>query len=169
MEPKTLGRATNQRLAILYNQASELLWYGKIETTVDRAKSVRSIAEKILTLAINSYEDTVKVTKDKVNLKGEKIGVEFTNDGPKKLAARRKMMTKLRDIPELKGDKESKADFKARTADIKNPLVEKIFGEYAPKYAKRIEEKGQAGGYTRILKTGMRRGDAAEMCILELI
>ncbi|MCI7583775.1 MAG: bL17 family ribosomal protein, partial [Christensenellaceae bacterium] len=46
MEPKKLGRPTDQRLAVLRNQASELLWYGKIETTVDRAKSVRSIAEK---------------------------------------------------------------------------------------------------------------------------
>lgn len=58
MEPKKLGRPTDQRLAVLRNQASELLWYGKIETTVDRAKSVRSIAEKLITLAINTYEDT---------------------------------------------------------------------------------------------------------------
>lgn len=78
-----LGRPTDQRLAVLRNQASELLWYGKIETTVDRAKSVRSIAEKLITLAINTYEDTVKVTKTKTNLKGEKVEVEFTNDGPK--------------------------------------------------------------------------------------
>ena len=80
MEPKKLGRPTDQRLAVLRNQASELLWYGKIETTVDRAKSVRSIAEKLITLAINTYEDTVKVTKTKTNLKGEKVEVEFTND-----------------------------------------------------------------------------------------
>ncbi len=169
MKPKKLGRATDQRLAVLQNQVSEFLWYGKIETTVDRAKSVRSMAEKILTLAINSYEDTVKVTKEKVNLKGEKVSVEFTNDGPKKLAARRKIMSKVRDLSEIKGEKESKAEFKARTADIKHPLVEKIFTTYAPKYAKRIEEKGQGGGYTRILRTGQRRGDAADMCILELI
>ena len=55
MEPKKLGRPTDQRLAVLRNQASELLWYGKIETPVDRAKSVRSIAEKLITLAINTY------------------------------------------------------------------------------------------------------------------
>lgn len=108
MEPKKLGRPTDQRLAVLRNQASELLWYGKIETTVDRAKSVKSIAEKLITLAINTYEDTVKVTKTKTNLKGEKVEVEFTNDGPKKLAARRKMIAELRDIPEAKEEKESK-------------------------------------------------------------
>ena len=78
-------------------------------------------------------------------------------------------MSKVRDLSEIKGEKESKAEFKARTADIKHPLVEKIFTTYAPKYAKRIEEKGQGGGYTRILRTGQRRGDAADMCILELI
>jgi Ribosomal protein L17 len=169
MEPKKLGRATDQRLAVIYNQASELLWYGKIQTTVDRAKSVRSVAEKIITLAINTYEDTVKVSKEKVNMKGEKVSVEFTNDGPKKLAARRKMMSKLRDLQEVKADKESKADFRARTSDINHPLVEKIFNEYAPKYAQRAQEKGQGGGYTRILKLGQRRGDAADICILELI
>lgn len=169
MEPKKLGRPTDQRLAVLRNQASELLWYGKIETTVDRAKSVRSIAEKLITLAINTYEDTVKVTKTKTNLKGEKVEVEFTNDGPKKLAARRKMIAELRDIPEAKEEKESKTAYAKRTADVSNPLVEKLFNEYAPKYAKRAEEKGQKGGYTRIVKLGERRGDAAFMCILELL
>ena len=169
MEPKKLGRPTDQRLAVLRNQASELLWYGKIETTVDRAKSVRSIAEKLITLAVNTYEDTVKVTKSKTNLKGEKVEVEFTNDGPRKLAARRKMIAELRDIPEAKQEKETKAAYKARTADSSNPLVEKLFNEYAPKYAKRAEEKGQKGGYSRIIKLGERRGDAAEMCIIELL
>ncbi len=169
MEPKKLGRPTDQRLAVLTNQTSEFLWYGKIETTVDRAKSVKSIAEKLITLAINTYEDTVKVTKTKTNLKGEKVEVEFTNDGPKKLAARRKIIAALRDIPEAKQEKETKTAYRARTADVNNALVEKIFNEYAPKYAKRAEEKGQKGGYSRILKTGLRRGDAAELCILELL
>lgn len=85
MEPKKLGRPTDQRLAVLRNQASELLWYGKIETTVDRAKSVRSIAEKLITLAINTYEDTVKVTKTKTNLKGEKSKSNSPTTAPKNL------------------------------------------------------------------------------------
>jgi large subunit ribosomal protein L17 len=63
MERK-LGKPTDQRMAMLKNQASELLWYGKIQTTVDRAKEVGRYAEKMITLAINSYEDEVVVTKE---------------------------------------------------------------------------------------------------------
>ena len=166
---RKLGRTTDIRLQMVYSQASELLWHGKIETTVDRAKEVRKVAEKMLTLAINTYEDTVTVTKQKLNQKDEKINVEFVNDGPKKLAARRKIMATLEDLQEVQGDKEKKADYKARTADVKHPLVEKLFRDLAPKYAKRAEELGQKGGYTRIIKLGNRRGDDAEVCILELV
>ena len=64
---------------------------------------------------------------------------------------------------------EKKAEYKVRVADIKHPVISKIFDELAPKYAKRAEEKGQGGGYTRIIKMGPRRGDAAETVILELV
>ena len=167
--PKKLGKRTDQRLAMLKNQVSELLWYGEIETTVDRAKSVRSLAEKYITLAIRTYQDDVKVKKNVKNAKGAVTEVEFTNDGPKKLAARRRLMAELVDLQEVKGDKESKAAFIARIKDTKHPLIEKMFKEYAPKYDARRNELGQGGGYTRILKTGNRRGDAAETCILKLI
>ena len=70
---RKLGRTAEERMAIIRNQASELLWYGSIETTVDRAKEVRSYAESMLTLAINTYEDTVKVTKTVKNDKGDKV------------------------------------------------------------------------------------------------
>ena len=53
--------------------------------------------------------------------------------------------------------------------NIKNPLCEKIFNVYAPKYAARAKEVGQGGGYTRILKVGTRKGDNADMAIVELI
>ncbi len=171
--PKKLGKRTDQRMAMLKNQVSELLWYGQIETTVDRAKAVRSLAEKYITLAIRTYTDDVKVTKTVTNTdaKGNKSQslVQFTNDGPKKLAARRRLMAELVDIKEIKAEKESKAAYRARIKDTKHPLIEKIFKEYAPKYAQRASEKGNGGGYTRILRTGNRRGDAAEMCILKLI
>lgn len=166
---RKLGKRTDQRVELVYSQAAQLLWYGKIETTVERAKEVRKVAEKMITLAINTYQDTVKVTKMKKNQKDEQIEVEFTNDGPKKLAARRRIMAAMPDLQEQKVAKESKENFRARTADIKHPLVEKIFGEYAPKYDKRANDLGQRGGYTRIIKTGNRRGDDASTCILELV
>ena len=154
---------------MLRNQVSELLWYGEIETTLDRAKEVRRLAEKYITLAIRSYQDEVKVTKTKTNAKGEKVEVEFVNDGAKKLAARRRLMAELRDLQETRKDKESKAAFVARIKDVNHPLIEKMFKEYAPKYDARATELGKGGGYTRILKTGVRRGDAAQVCILQLV
>lgn len=164
-----LGKRTDQRMAMLKNQVSELLWYGQIETTVDRAKAVRSLAEKYITIAMRAYQDDVKVTKTVTDAKGAKKEVVFTNDGAKKLAARRRLMAELVDLQENKGAKESKSAYKARIKDTKHPLIEKMFKEYAPKYDARKNELGQGGGYTRILKTGTRRGDAAETCILKLI
>jgi large subunit ribosomal protein L17 len=156
-------------MAMLKNQVTDLLWYGKIETTLQRAKSVSSMAEKLLTLAINTYEDTVKVTKEVKNAKGEAVATEFVNDGPKKLNARRRLMKELYDVQELKQEGESKSEYAARIKDIKHPLIEKIFNVYAPKYAKRNQENGQGGGYTRTLKLGKRRGDDAEAVIIELL
>lgn len=166
---RKLGRPTDQRDALLRNQVSELLWNGKIETTYARAKEVQQIAEKLITAAINSYTDTVKKVETRKNDKGQEIKVEIVNDGAKKLAARRKIMAYVYDLQEQRQDKESKANFKARTEHIKHPLVEKIFNEYAPRYTQRAKELGQNGGYTRVLKLGARRGDSAEMAIIELI
>lgn len=166
---RKLGRPTNQREALLRNQVSELLWNGKIETTYARAKEVSKLAEKILTLAINTYTDTVKKIETRKNNKGQDIKVELVNDGAKKLAARRKIMAKVYDLQEQRKDNETKANFIARTENIRHPLIEKIFNEYAPKYAQRGKEKGQMGGYTRVLKLGARRGDSAEAAVIELI
>lgn len=165
---RKLSRPTDQRRALLRNQVSYLLWNGKIETTFARAKEVQKLAEKYITLAVNTYTDTVKVDKPKV-VKGAKSTVEAVNDGPAKLAARRRLISNLYDILETKGDKESRTAYKIRTADVKHPLIEKIFNEYAPKFDKIAQEKGQRGGYTAIYKLGPRRGDAAEMAIVEIL
>ncbi|MGN0748058.1 MAG: bL17 family ribosomal protein [Christensenellales bacterium] len=169
MANSKLGRPTKERLAIIRNQVSSLLWNEKLETTLERAKSTRSVAEKILTLAINSYEDTVKVIKTVKNDKGVESKQEFVNDGPKKLNARRKIMSYLYDLQEQKGEKESKAAFRAKTEDVNHPLIEKIFNVYAPRYAERAKNLGQKGGYTRIVKLGKRRGDNAETALIELV
>lgn len=166
---RKLNRPTDQRIALLKNLATNLLWYGKIETTLEKAKTVQSYAEKLLTAAINSYEDVVKTTKKVVDAKGATTNVEVINDGAKKLAARRKLMSKLHDIQEVRQDKESKEAFIARTESIKHPLIEKIFNELAPKYAKRNAELNSGGGYTRVIKLGTRLGDAAQMAIVELV
>lgn len=166
---RKLGKRTDQRMHMLRNQVSELLWYGRIETTEDRAKEVKRLAEKMVTLGIKNYEDVVTTTKTKTNAKGESVAVEIKNDGKRKLHARRQMMSFLSDLQEIKGEKESKSAYKERTREIKHPLIEKMFNEYAPKYAARKEELGQGGGYTRIIKLGARRGDAAEMVIIEMV
>ena len=73
------------------------------------------------------------------------------------------------DIQFTKEANESKADFRARVKGINHPLIEKIFNEIAPKYAERKEQLGQGGGYTRKYLKGQRRGDAAEVAIIELV
>ena len=164
-----LGRPSKERKALLRGLVSTLLWQGKVETTLAKAKAVAREAEKIITLAINSYEDTVKVVKDVKGADGKKVKKEVLNDGPKKLNARRKIMSYVYDIQEQRKEKESKETFKARVEGINHPLLEKIFNVHAPKYANRAKEVGQGGGYTRVIKLGARRGDAAEMAIIELV
>ena len=166
---RKLGRTADQRKALLRNQVTNLIWYGRIETTEARAKEVRSIADKIITLAIREYDKTVDVQKKFHNDTGQIVEVTVTNDLPEKLHARRLMMAYLYDLKEIKKDDESKSEYKERTKDNKHPVVEKLFRELGPKYRARNEEKGCAGGYTRIYKLGPRRGDAAEMVIIELV
>jgi len=155
-----LSKPSDQRKALLRGLTTSLIWYGKIETTEARAKEVRSIAEKIITKAIHVYDKNVAVKKN---------GEDFSNDSPEKLAARRQIMAYLYDFPEPKQEKESKYEYNERTKDVKYAVIEKLFRDIAPKYDKRAKELGQGGGYTRILKKGPRRGDAAEVVILELV
>ena len=109
---RKLGRASDHRDAMLRNLVTSLLENGKIETTVQKAKETRSMAEKMITLG-------------KANT----------------LHTRRQALSYI----------------------TKEDVVTKVFEEIAPKYADRN------GGYTRILKLGPRRGDAAEMAIIELV
>ena len=166
---RKLGRTASQRKAMLRNLTTNLLWYGRIETTEAKAKEVRAIVDKMITLAIREYDKTVEVEKEFYNDKKQIVKQTFTNDLPSKLHARRLMMAYLYDIKEAKKDDENKAEYRERTKDNKHPVVEKLFREYGPKYRARNQEKNCAGGYTRIYKLGPRRGDAAEMVIIELV
>ena len=167
--PGKLGRTSKERNALLRGLASQLLWNGKIETTAAKAKELKSYVEKLITKAVNTYDDNVEIEVVKKDSKGKEVKVTSVKDGAKKLAARRAIMAKTYDLQEVKAFTEKKSDFKARTADVQHPLMDKLFNEIAPKYAARKEELGQGGGYTRIYLLGERRGDAAQMAIIELV
>ena len=170
---RKLGRTTDIRLAMLKTGVTDLIWHEKIETTLARAKEIKAITDSLIALAIkeadNFEEVEVKVSKAKVDEKGNKVtqtaksknGKEYLKvvreevtekrkkDKPSKLNARRKMMRNINKVKDANGNNVD--------------LPTKLFDEIAPKY------KNNNGGYTRIIKKGPRRGDAAETVILELI
>ena len=170
---RKLGRTTDQRLAMLKGLTTDLILYGKIETTEARAKEVKAIADSLIALAIKEKDNydmvDVKVVKAKLDNNGKKVteltksknGREYLKvvkeettekrqkDKPSRLNARRKIMRNIN---------------KVKDADGKNiDLPAKLFGEIAEKYSDRV------GGYTRILRLGQRKGDAAEVVILQLV
>lgn len=163
MSNSKLGKPTDQRLALIANQASDLLMFGRIETTLDRAKEVARYAEKCITIAKDGYKDVVTEEKKSVDSKGKEKVVKVSKDGVNKLNARRRLLALLEDRQEQRAKGEKKDAFIARTNGIKHPLIEKLFDDYAPKY----EERN--GGYTRIIKTSVRRGDNAQLAIVELV
>lgn len=169
MAQRKLGCTADQRKALIRNQVTNLIWYGRIETTEARAKEVRRAAERLITLAVNECDNTVEAIKENHNEKGQLTTLTVTNDAPARLAARRVMLSYLYELKDMQKKSEDKADYKERTAGIKYPVVEKLLREYGPKFKKRNTEKKCAGGYTRIYKLGPRRGDAAEMCLIEIL
>lgn len=164
MAYRKLGRPSDQRRAMLRSIVTSLFMHGKVTTTLTRAKEAQRMAEKLITKAIRTYDDTVEVEK---NIDGTPTMV--VNDSPKKLAARRMIIANLYNYPEPKEDGESKFEYQERTRDVNHPALEKLFREIAPKYAERARTLGQGGGYTRIIKLGPRRGDGAEEAILEFV
>ncbi len=168
MANEKLGRPSKERKAMLRGLVTAVIEHGRVETTTPRAKATASEVEKVISIAKRTYQDNQTVKKT-VTVDGKKVEKEVVIDGPKKLNARRKIMSILYDVAETRQKDESLENFKARTEGVNHPLVEKVFNVLAPKYADRAKELGTDGGYTRVIKTRTRRGDAAEMAIVELI
>lgn len=170
MQVKKLNRPSKERNALTRNLATDLVMNGKVETTVAKAKYLKSYVEKyLITPATRVYDKIITVTKYHVDEKGNKVPYEAINDAPEKLAVRRQIINKTYRRVEPRKDGEKKADYIARIDNIKDPVCEKIFNVYAPKYAERARDLKQGGGYTRIIKTGKRRGDNADMAIVEFV
>lgn len=163
MSNSKLGKPTDQRLALIANQASDVIMFGRIETTLDRAKEVAKYVEKCITIAKKGYKDVVTTEKKSVDSKGKEKVVNVSKDGASKLNARRRLLALLEDRQEQRAKGEKKDAFVARTSGIKHPVIEKLFDDYAPKYEDRN------GGYTRVIKTSVRRGDNAQLAIVELV
>ena len=165
---RKLGKPTDQRLAMLKTQTTDVLLNGKIVTTEDREKKEKAIVDSIIASAIkekdNFEEVEVKVVKAKLDSKGHKVTEKVTSkngkdylrvvkeettekrkkDMPSRLNARRRIMKKVNKVEGV-------------------DLMNKLFEEIAPKYSDRV------GGYTRIVKCAPRKGDNADMAILELL
>lgn len=174
---RKLGRTSDQRKALLRSQVTSLLYRGKIVTTEAKAKEIRKIAEGIIALGIKEKDnfDTVTVTakvarKDKDGkrvkevvdgkkvTKFETVEKEIKKDLPSRLHARHQMIKVLYPVTEVPATNAGK---KRGTKEV--DLVAKLFDEYGVKYANRN------GGYTRIIKIGPRKGDAAMEVVLELV
>lgn len=174
---RKLGRTSNQRKAMLRSLATALIENGKIETTEARAKEVRKIVEGLIAMAVKEKDNYEEVTvKSKIYVKdkdgkrvkeevdGKKVDkVDFVDktikkDSPSRLHARRKMLKVLYPVKEVPAENAGKKK-NTKTVD----LTQKLFDEVAPKYV------GRNGGYTRIIKIGPRKGDAAMQVILELV
>ena len=174
---RKLGKKTKLRKALLRAQATQLLYHGRIITTEARAKEVQKIVEPLIALAAKEKDNFEEVTvkakvarkdKDGKRVKevkdGKKVTVydevekKITKDAPSRLHARRQILRVLYPVTEVPAQA---AGRKKNTKEV--DLVAKLFDEYGKKYADR------KGGYTRIVKIGQRKGDAAMEVVLELV
>ena len=174
---RKLGRTSSQRKALLRNQVTNLLYHGKIKTTEAKAKEIRSIAEHLITMAVKEKDNYEMVTvkakvarkdKDGKRVKevvdGKKVTVfdevdkQIKKENASRLHARRQMNKVLYGITVVPTEAAGKKK-NTKTVDV----ADKLFDEIAPKYADR------KGGYTRIVKIGQRKGDAAMEVFIELV
>ena len=176
-EYRKLGRTSSQRKALLRNQITAVLSNGKIVTTLAKAKEVQKQVDSLIALAVKEKDNFETVTvqakvarkdKDGKRVKevkdGKKVTVydvvdkEIKKDLPSRLHARRQMLKVLYPVVEVP---KTAAGKKKATKTV--DMAAKLFDEIAPKYVSRN------GGYTRIVKIGQRKGDAAMEVVLELV
>ncbi len=174
---RKLSRTSAQRKALIRNQVTALLNNGKIVTTEAKAKEIRKEAEHLIALAVREKDNFEEVTvkakvarkdKDGKRVKEVKDGKKVTvfdevdkkikKDAPSRLHARREMLKVLYPVKKVPQEAPGR---KKNTVDV--DLVAKLFDEIAPKYVNRN------GGYTRIVKIGPRKGDAAMEVLIELV
>ena len=174
---RKLGRTASQRKALLRNQVTNLLYHGKMVTTEAKAKEIRKIAEGLIAMAVREKDIVEEVTvksivakrdtdgkKVKEVVDGKKVVVTETvektvkKELPSRIHARRQMNKVLYGITEVPAET---AGRKKNTKRV--DVADMLFDEIAPKYADR------SGGYTRIVKIGPRKGDAAMQVIIELV
>ena len=162
---RKLGKPTDQRLAMLRCQTTDLLLNGKIVTTEARAKEVKSLADSIIALAVKEHKNfeevEVKVVKAKLDNNGKKVTEKVTSKNGKeylKVVKEEKMEKRQKDMPTRLNARRKimKKVNKVEGVD----LLDKLFNELAPKY------EGRVGGYTTILKMEQRKGDNSNMAIL---
>lgn len=170
---RKLGKPTDQRLAMLRCLTTDLILHGKIQTTETRAKEVKAIADSIIALAVKEKDNfemvDVKVVTAKLDAKGNKETVKVTSKNGKeylKVVKEEKTVQRQKDMPTRLNARKKIMKMVNKVKDEKGKNIDlpsKLFNEIAPKYESRV------GGYTRIIKIGQRRGDAASIAILELV
>lgn len=144
MAQRKLGRTSDKRRAMLRALTTDLFIYGRIETTEMRAKEVKRIADKMITLGkkgdLNARRQAASFLLNKVaEVEMKEVEVNVREDGKGVVGTEKKVKA------------------------VSKNAVQKLFDDIAPQYADRN------GGYTRVIKMGKRRGDAAEVAIVELV
>ncbi len=170
---RKLGRPTDQRLAMLKCLTTDCLLHGRIQTTETRAKEVKAIVDSIIALAVKEKDNfemvDVKVITAKLDAKGNKEIVKATSKNGKeylKVVKEEKTESRQKDMPTRLNARKKIMRMVNKVKDEKGKNIDlpsKLFNEIAPKYADRN------GGYTRIIRIGKRKGDAAPIVILELV
>ena len=165
---RKLGKPTDQRLAMLKCLTTDLILNGKVVTTEARAKEVKAIADSIISLAVkekdNFEEVDVKVVKAKLDSKGRKVTEKVTSKNGKEYLKVVKEETTEKRQKDMPSRLNARRRIMRKVNKVKNvDLINKLFNEIAPKY------EGRQGGYTRILKMEARRGDNADVAVLQLI